>query len=186
MSTTTSSKHTSTCCSGTAATPASADTVKTALTNALVKGNLDVRSLPPAQRHSLIFETYHRLGQGESFVLVNDHDPKPLYYQFDAEHNGEFTWAYEEQGPEAWRVRIGKTKNSNLDVRSLPPARRHSLIFETYHGLGVGESFVLINDHDPKPLYYQFEAEHNGEFTWAYEEQGPEVWRVRIGRTKKS
>lgn len=39
-----------------------------------------------------------------------------------------------------------------------------------------------LNDHDPKPLYYQFEAEHAGQFTWEYLEQGPEVWRVRIGR----
>jgi uncharacterized protein (DUF2249 family) len=41
---------------------------------------------------------------------------------------------------------------------------------------------VLVNDHDPKPLRYQFEAEHAGEFTWEYLESGPEVWRVRIGR----
>lgn len=112
MSTATSSKHTSTCCGGTATAPASADTAKTALTNVLVNGNLDVRSLPPARRHSLIFETYHGLGAGEFFVLVNDHDPKPLYYQFEAEHKGEFTWAYEEQGPEVWRVKIGRTKKS--------------------------------------------------------------------------
>jgi len=69
-----------------------------------------------------------------------------------------------------------------LEVRNEIPARRHEMIFETYHGLGDGEAFVLINDHDPKPLYYQFEAEHNGQFTWEYLEQGPEVWRVRIGK----
>lgn len=74
--------------------------------------------------------------------------------------------------------------NGVLDVRALPPMRRHSLIFETYHSLGCDESFVLVNDHDPKPLYYQFAAEHSGQFTWSYEEQGPEVWRVRIGKTK--
>ncbi|MEU5990055.1 DUF2249 domain-containing protein [Spirillospora sp. NPDC047418] len=70
-----------------------------------------------------------------------------------------------------------------LDVRSEAPARRHTLIFETWTGLGSGEGFVLINDHDPKPLYYQFAAEHDGEFTWDYLEEGPETWRVRIGRT---
>jgi len=41
---------------------------------------------------------------------------------------------------------------------------------------------VLINDHDPKPLYYQFQAEQTGKVNWQYLEQGPEVWRVRIGR----
>jgi uncharacterized protein (DUF2249 family) len=69
-----------------------------------------------------------------------------------------------------------------LDVRAEAPARRHDLIFETYTALTPGTGFVLVNDHDPKPLYYQFAAEHEGEFTWNYLEQGPEVWRVRIGR----
>jgi uncharacterized protein (DUF2249 family) len=69
-----------------------------------------------------------------------------------------------------------------LDIRNEPPARRHELIFETYEALAGGEDFVLINDHDPKPLHYQFEAEHAGDFTWEYLEQGPTAWRVRIGR----
>lgn len=73
-------------------------------------------------------------------------------------------------------------EDKQLDVRSEVPARRHQLIFENYAALGAGEGFVLINDHDPKPLYYQFDAEHSGDFTWDYLEQGPEVWRVRIGR----
>ncbi len=69
-----------------------------------------------------------------------------------------------------------------LDVRSEPPARRHELIFDSYHGLTPGEGFVLVNDHDPKPLWYQFDAEYAGAFSWDYLEEGPEVWRVRIGR----
>jgi uncharacterized protein (DUF2249 family) len=69
-----------------------------------------------------------------------------------------------------------------LDVRPEPPVRRHSLIFETFDALAPGEAFELVNDHDPKPLYYQFAAELTGRFTWDYREQGPEVWRVRIGR----
>lgn len=70
-----------------------------------------------------------------------------------------------------------------LDVRQEQPARRHQLIFETYGALPPGQSFELVNDHDPKPLYYQFAAEHAGEFVWYPLEEGPEVWRVRIGRT---
>jgi uncharacterized protein (DUF2249 family) len=38
----------------------------------------------------------------------------------------------------------------------------------------------LVNDHDPKPLYYQFQAELGPIFTWDYLETGPEVWKVRI------
>ena len=70
-----------------------------------------------------------------------------------------------------------------LDVREEAPARRHQLIFETYGSLSAGEDFVLVNDHDPKPLYYQLAAEHAGEFAWEPLEEGPETWRVRIGRT---
>jgi uncharacterized protein (DUF2249 family) len=69
---------------------------------------IDVRTLPPAQRHTTIFQSYHDLKGGEAFELVNDHDPKPLYYQFAAEHKDQFTWEYLEQGPTTWRVRIGK------------------------------------------------------------------------------
>jgi uncharacterized protein (DUF2249 family) len=69
-----------------------------------------------------------------------------------------------------------------IDVRQEPPARRHALIFETFDALEPGVAFELVNDHDPKPLYYQFAAEHDGTFTWDYLEQGPAVWRVRIGR----
>lgn len=69
-----------------------------------------------------------------------------------------------------------------LDVRADAPARRHELIFERFAALAPGEAYVLVNDHDPKPLYYQFAAEHAGEFSWEYLEQGPEVWRVTIGR----
>ncbi len=71
----------------------------------------------------------------------------------------------------------------SLDVRSLPPRERHESIFSAYEALGAGDSFVLVNDHDPKPLRYQFDAEHPGAFTWDYLESGPRVWRVRIGRS---
>jgi len=71
-----------------------------------------------------------------------------------------------------------------LDVRALPPPQRHALIFDTCGKLPVGSAVILVNDHDPKPLYYQFEAEQPGQFGWEYVESGPEVWRVRITRKK--
>lgn len=69
-----------------------------------------------------------------------------------------------------------------LDIRPIPPRDRHPLIFEKFEALKTGESFTLVNDHDPKPLYYQFQAELTDQFTWEYLESGPQVWRVRIGR----
>lgn len=69
-----------------------------------------------------------------------------------------------------------------LDVRTIPPRERHPTIFNLFDGLEPGQAFELVNDHDPKPLFYQFSAERSGRFTWEYLEQGPEVWRVRIGK----
>lgn len=83
-------------------------TLLTALWEAVGQRVIDVRTVVPRERHPLIFTTFEALGAGESFTLVNDHDPKPLFYQFSAEHEGEFTWDYLERGPQTWRVRIGK------------------------------------------------------------------------------
>lgn len=72
------------------------------------------------------------------------------------------------------------TAENIVDVRSVRPAERHPMIFGAFEDLAPGQAFVLVNDHDPKPLYYQFQAERTGQFTWDYVEQGPKTWRVRI------
>jgi uncharacterized protein (DUF2249 family)/quercetin dioxygenase-like cupin family protein len=69
-----------------------------------------------------------------------------------------------------------------LDVRDLAPRDRHARIFATFNALRPGEALRLVNDHDPKPLKYQFAAEYAGEATWEPEQAGPEVWIVRIGK----
>ncbi len=76
----------------------------------------------------------------------------------------------------------GSDADPVLDVRALAPARRHEVIFDSYGTLRPCTGFVLVNDHDPKPLRYQFEAEHAGAYTWDVLEAGPSTWRVRIGR----
>ena len=81
------------------------------------------------------------------------------------------------------RMERGRSGAPVIDVRRVAPAQRHPLIFDTFAGLAPGAAFVLVNDHDPKPLYYQFAAEHAGEFVWEYLEKGPIDWRVRIGKT---
>jgi uncharacterized protein (DUF2249 family)/hemerythrin-like domain-containing protein len=85
--------------------------------------NLDVRALPPAQRHALIFRTFDALTPGAAFVLVNDHDPKPLYYQLNFEYRGQLVWDYLEEGPEDWRVRIGKGASKDGDTKPAKPAK---------------------------------------------------------------
>ncbi len=70
----------------------------------------------------------------------------------------------------------------SLDVRPIAPVHKHQTIFARWQAIKVGAVLELINDHDPLPLYYQFEAEQIGKFEWEYLERGPEVWRVHIRR----
>jgi len=73
-------------------------------------------------------------------------------------------------------------RDEDLDVRLDPPGVRHERIFGAFAALPPGRAFVLVNDHDPKPLRYQFEYEHTGQFGWEYLEEGPQVWRVAISK----
>ncbi|HUZ02667.1 MAG TPA: DUF2249 domain-containing protein [Thermomicrobiaceae bacterium] len=73
-------------------------------------------------------------------------------------------------------------ETATLDVREIAPRERHPLILQRFADLAVGDGLVLVNDHDPKPLYYQFTAEHPGEAGWDYVESGPEVWKVHVTR----
>ncbi|MEO8103632.1 MAG: DUF2249 domain-containing protein [Betaproteobacteria bacterium] len=78
---------------------------------------------------------------------------------------------------------MSNTPAVTLDVRNIVPRHRHPLIFGVFEALPLGEALLLTNDHDPKPLYYQFQAESTGQFSWEYLEQGPDRWQVRIGKT---
>ena len=59
---------------------------------------------------------------------------------------------------------------------------RHDKILESFDGLKSGEFLELSNDHDPKPLHYQFMMERENTFTWEYLQSGPLLWRVAIGK----
>ncbi|MFZ1617400.1 MAG: iron-sulfur cluster repair di-iron protein [Flavobacteriales bacterium] len=148
---------------------------------------LDVTKLPPAVKHSTIFERIAALQSGESLTIHNDHDPAPLRYHLEAEYGPAYSWEYLEQGPDWWKVKITKrvaeknaTGENILDVTKLAPREKHSTIFTRYHALKEGESLTIHNDHDPKPLYYQMQGEMGDVFTWEYLEQGPAWWRIKI------
>jgi len=70
--------------------------------------NIDLRALPPFERHAKIIKAWKELEKGQTMRLTNDHEPKPLYYQFQAEENGKFEWNYEKQGPKEWVFTIKK------------------------------------------------------------------------------
>lgn len=67
-----------------------------------------------------------------------------------------------------------------LDVTLIEPRFKHPTIFEHFDELTGGQAFVIHNDHDPKPLYYQLIAERGQVFNWEYLMNGPEIWEVKI------
>lgn len=157
---------------------------------------LNVTLLEPRIKHATIFAMYDNLKEGESFIIHNDHDPKPLYYHLLGEHGDVFNWQYLENGPEWWKIRlqlrplISKNEPTSevsinaedevFNVTLLEPKKKHPSIFARFDALKAGESFTILNDHDPKPLYYQLLGERGDIFTWEYLEQGPEWWKVRM------
>ena len=186
-------------------TPAPTPAVTDPLRNPKVV--FDVREIPGRVKHAQIFQRWRDLAVGEFFVLLNDHDPVPLRYQFDGEFKGAFSWDYLEKGPEEFRVKITKLRAVDcpaaptlvsggcqsdplrdpkvvFDVRESPGRVKHAQIFQRWKDLPVGQFFVLLNDHDPVPLRYQFDGEFKGMFSWDYLEKGPEEFRVKITKLR--
>jgi uncharacterized protein (DUF2249 family) len=236
---------------------------------------LDVRPLVPIKRHKKLIKMFKELPTGETFIFINDHDPKPLYYEFRSIFGDVVGWEYLKRDPEEWTVKVTRNEDSKgrefedistlmdlrkaekkdwkyavfhrygmmlkgdtmeliaeetpeeiqtifekkftnqytwtvkkdeagefvthitkkkesdpavedvsivntFDVRPHPPADRHEMVFEAFDALKPGEAFVFINDHDPKPLYYQMEAENDEPFKWEYLETMPEEWKVKV------
>ena len=76
-----------------------------------------------------------------------------------------------------------ETTVEKLDLRSMHPFERHDKIFEVWNSLKAGWTLEITNDHDPKPLRYQFQAEYPNTFEWEYKQQGPKDWVVQIKKT---
>ncbi|MDZ7721116.1 MAG: DUF2249 domain-containing protein [Balneolaceae bacterium] len=243
--------------------------------NQITERELDVRSFIPIKRHKKLLKLFKNLPAGDSFVFINDHDPKPLFYEFRSIFGDVVDWEYLQRDPEEWKVRVTRTADSEadkdskistlidlrktdpgdwkytifhrygmmlpgdkmeirasekpdkihqifqkkfkddhtweikkkeknkiiihvtkkaendidstditvvnkFDVRPYPPAKRHDMVFEAFNELKPGEAFVFINDHDPKPLYYQMEAEYSEPFKWEYLMTLPQEWKVKV------
>jgi len=71
-----------------------------------------------------------------------------------------------------------------MDVRSIPCSVKHGLIIKQWLDLAVGEHFILLNDHDPIPLRYQFAAQWPDTFTWEHLVNIPGEARVKITKLK--
>ena len=168
---------------------------------------IDVKGLDHAQKHEMIFPGIEALKPGETARLIVEFNPKPLVVLLKSQ--GGLEVGYEKEGPDEWVLRItriakeadkkvqlreslaelqanqpelfkGGHEMVELDLRKIMPFERHELIFQKWDALKPGETLKIINDHDPKPLRYQFEAEYKGQYEWEYDQQGPKDWMVRI------
>jgi uncharacterized protein (DUF2249 family)/quercetin dioxygenase-like cupin family protein len=77
---------------------------------------LDVRQVPKPDKHPAIFAAFNALARGESFMLVNDHDPKHLREEFEDGYAGSFSWDYVSREHRNWQIKIGKTLSTALPV----------------------------------------------------------------------
>lgn len=76
----------------------------------------------------------------------------------------------------------GRTVIAELDLREVPQPQRHAQVYAMFETLAVGQSFTLVNDHDPVHLREQMDADLYGSFTWEYLRGEPRDWRITISR----
>ncbi|MBY0290697.1 MAG: DUF2249 domain-containing protein [Mycobacteriaceae bacterium] len=76
------------------------------------------------------------------------------------------------------------TDPDELDVRQIPKAQRHPMIFARFDALAAGDSFVLVNSHDPIHLREEFARDRPGAYEWRYlhGSESDRLWRIRIVR----
>lgn len=75
---------------------------------------------------------------------------------------------------------MAKELKVTIIASEIEAKHRHPFILDSFDNLKSGEYLELQNDHDPRPLHYQFMQEKTDLFSWEYLEKGPEIWRVAI------
>lgn len=66
-----------------------------------------------------------------------------------------------------------------LDVRRLDGPEKHPTIHDMFDDLEPGQALTIVNDHEPKPLYYELQAERPDRFdaeNYRAYEAGDRVW----------
>ena len=79
---------------------------------------LDVTQIEPRLKHPTIFKYFDNLKAGDYFIIHNDHDPKPVYYQLLGERGNIFSFEYLSKGPEDWFIQIQKNHDTGKDAPS--------------------------------------------------------------------
>lgn len=75
---------------------------------------------------------------------------------------------------------ISPSEQRVLDLRRLPRPQGHRNVLTAYGALNVGESLVVVSDHDPAALQDEVERELAGAFSWETLALDDESFRARI------
>ncbi|SNZ14349.1 DUF2249 domain-containing protein [Hydrogenobacter hydrogenophilus] len=77
------------------------------------------------------------------------------------------------------------TEGEIIDLRHMEHGVRHPLVMKKFSELKKGESFYIINDHDPLPLYFQMSFAFPKKVGWEYVEVEEGFWKIRISKIKE-
>ncbi|MBX2931411.1 MAG: DUF2249 domain-containing protein [Chitinophagaceae bacterium] len=156
---------------------------------------LDLRKADKKEWKQIVFHRYGMMEENTTMELISKKDPVEIHGIFVNKFEGRHSWVYKKKEADEYVIHITKKDTSGLgdtgysvvnefDIRPYPPTERHEMFYKAFADIQAGEAFEFINDHDPKPLYYQMEAESKEPFRWEYIEKGPDVWKVRVIKTK--
>jgi len=157
---------------------------------------MDLRKADEKEWKHVIFHRYGMMEQGDTMEVISNKDLVEIHNIFIRKFEGKHKWIYKKKEDDEFVVHITKVEKSGLgddgfsivhemDLRPYPPTERHEMFYKAFADIKPGEAFEFVNDHDPKPLYYQMEAESKEPFRWEYVEQGPEQWKVWVIKTKE-
>lgn len=155
---------------------------------------IDLRKVNLEDWKHVVFHRYGMMEEGDTMELISEDNPKEIHGIFVQKFENKHSWIYKKNEPGDIVVHITKKSKSGLgnegyavvnefDLRPYTPTIRHEMFYKAFDEIKSGEAFVFTNDHDPKPLYYQMEAESKHPFKWEYLEKGPDVWKVRVIKT---
>jgi uncharacterized protein (DUF2249 family) len=146
---------------------------------------LDVRDHSDETQQELLFDALDDTEMGAEIALTADRQVNTLLVQYQNDRGRSLAWEHDEPDGDPRRLQVTKGEPldgemGSFDVRDLIPQRRHEALLETFETLDTGEGFVLVNDHDPKPLYHELRSMHGDTFDWEIVEQSPGYCRVHV------
>lgn len=158
---------------------------------------LDLRNVDPKEWKQVVFHRYGMMEENTVMEFITKENPIEIKSIFEDKFAGKHEWTFVKEVPDEHIVHIKKISPTGLgddgfsvvnefDIRPYPPTERHEMFYKAFADIRPGEAFEFINDHDPKPLYYQMEAESKEPFRWEYLIKGPEEWKVRVIKVKEN